>query len=361
MLPIHPFVRAAVAAACCLSLLAAQEAAGPRHTDRLLVCNKGAASLSIFDVATRAEVAVVPTGTGPHEVTVSADGRTAIVADYGDQKPGTTLTIVDVLRGERLRTVEVAREQDGERRLCPRPHGLAFAGADRVVVTSEATRRLVLFDPAAGLAARTWTTPQRTMHMVALSPDGARAFATSIHDGDLAVFDLGGDAPGPAAVVPCGAGAEGLAVDPVRGLVWVGNRDADTVSIVDPVQAKVIATLQTDAFPFRVAFAPSGEVALVSCAEGGTVQVFEPATRRLLHTIAIGGDGSEVSALPMGACVDPDGRFAYVSCGRGEFVAVLSLADGVLVDRIAARAGPDGIALARIVLDEPAGDGTVIR
>lgn len=340
-----------LAATLLASTLAAQQ-----H-DRLLVCNKGAASLSIFDLATRRELAVVPTGTGPHEVAVSADGRTAVVSDYGDRTPGHTLTVIDVLRGERLRTIELVRLDDDdatEAKQVLRPHGIRFTGEHTVVVTSESSRRLVQFDLTDGRALRSWTTPQSTMHMVALANDGSRAFATSIRDGDLALFDLRGDAAQPLAVVACGEGSEGLAVDPVCGEVWVGNRAANSISVVDPTQRKVVATLATADFPFRIAFAPGGGPALVSCTEGGEVQVFDAATRELTRSIPISGDGSELSPLPMGICTDREGRFAYVACGRGEFVAVLDLTAGKLVDRMPTRAGPDGIAVAHIVGDEAA-------
>lgn len=327
-----------------------------QQPDRLLVCNKGAASLSIFDLSTRREIAVVPTGTGPHEVAVSPDGRLAVVSDYGDRMPGHTLTVVDVLRGERLRTIEIFRLENGAdggevRKTCPRPHGIQFVGPDRVLVTSEASRRLVLVDITSGRAVRTWTTPQRTMHMVALAADASRAFATSIQEGDLAVFDLRGEGQQPVAVVACGEGAEGLAVDPLHGCVWVGNRAADSLTVVDPATGAVRATLPTGDFPFRVAFAPRGGRALVSCAESGEVQVFDSGTHERLRSIAITAEGSEVGAMPMGLCTDADGRYAYVACGRGEFVAVLDLERGELVDRLKARSGPDGIVVARVTGD----------
>lgn len=352
-----------LAATGALALVSALPA---QHHDRLLVCNKGAASLSIFDLATRREVAVVPTGIGPHEVAVAPDGRTAVVSDYGDRTPGHTLTVVDVLRGERLRTIELTRTEtsaDGaeEAKLVLRPHGVQFTNDHTIVVTSESSRRLVQFDLTDGRALRSWTTPQGTMHMVALAGDGSRAFATSIRDGDLAVFDLRGDAAQPIAVVACGEGSEGLAVDPVRGEVWVGNRAANSLTIVDPATGTAVATLATADFPFRIAFPPRGGSALVSCAEGGEVQVFDTATRKLARSIPISGDGSELSPLPMGICTDRDGRFAYVACGRGEFVAVLDLREGKLIDRLPARAGPDGIAVAHVADAEAPAPRSVIR
>lgn len=332
-----------------LTLLSACAAAGRRTSptiDRLLVCNKQDASVSIFDPATRRELAVLPTGEGPHEVAVAPDGRTAVVSDYGGQRPGSTLTVIDVVAMKVQRTIaltEPGAGGDRERRTFLRPHGSAFLDDTHLAVTSEAARALLIVDLAAGRVERVLPTPQTTMHMVALSPDRARAFATSIREGNVALFDLGGtDAP---RIVRTGDGAEGLAVCAATGEAWIGNRAADTVSVIDPATGAVIAELPAGDFPFRVAFA--GDRALVSCAESGEVIVFDARSRRRLAAISISADGSEQSPLPMGVAVDPDGRFAWVSCNRGEFVAVLDLAQGRCVDRIAARAGPDGIAYAR--------------
>ncbi|HEX5052313.1 MAG TPA: YncE family protein [Planctomycetota bacterium] len=325
----------------------------PSHVDRLLVCNKADASLSIFDPVTRHEVAVVRTGIGPHEVAIAPDGRTAIVSDYGAQKPGSTLTVVDVVAGAALRTIELTyKENDAEGAPQPksllRPHGIQFVARDRLVFTSESARRLVLLDLTTDTVRCTWATPQSTMHMVALNADHTRAAATSIRDGNVALFDLGeAGATKPPAIVPAGEGSEGLAIAPRTGDVWVGNRAANTLTVVDGKTGVPSQPIATGDFPFRIAFTPDGNQALVSCAESGDVQVFDAAERKLVQSISIHADASELSAMPMGICTDPDGRFAYVACGRGEFVAVIDLRRGTVEDRIVARAGPDGIGYAR--------------
>jgi YVTN family beta-propeller protein len=135
---------------------------------------------------------------------------------------------------------------------------------------------------------------------------------------------------------------------PVTGDAWVGNRAADTLTVVDARSRAVVANLDTGRFPFRVAFTPDGAHALVSCAEAGEVQVFDAKERKLAHAISIAADASEQSPLPMGLCVDPDRRFAFVACGRGEYVAILDLKENRVAGHIAARAGPDGIGFARV-------------
>lgn len=349
-----------------------QDAAAP-PVERLIVLNKAEATASVFDPRTRRELAVIPVGEGPHEVAVSPDGRTAVVCNYGAQQPGSTLTVIDV---PALRAVATFALEGAEPAPSPadananagaetgdaatrtrtylRPHGIAFLPDGRhVAVTSEQTRRLLIVDVAERKVARALATPQTLMHMVALADAGRRAFGTSIREGSLSLFDLGPeagkDAP-PPRVVATGAGSEGLAVVPRNGGgvdVWVGNRAADTLSIVDADTATVVAELPTALFPIRVAATPDGAHALVSCAEAGQVQVFDCALRKLVHTIDLLADKTEQSPLPVGICIEPDGRHAWVACMRGEFLAVVDLQTFALVDRVPARAGPDGMAFAR--------------
>lgn len=342
----------AASLAFCLTLPAQQAPAAPPATDRLLVVNKADHSLSIFAPGERRELATLPTGRGPHEVAASPDGALAVVSDYGDQKPGQTLTVVDVGERRVLRTIALTTDEvgpDGAKRTKAflRPHGVQFVGADKVVVTSESTRRLLLVDVATGAIERTWTTPQASMHMVAVSSDLRRAAATSIKDGNVVTFGLQTDGATAGPAIACGDGSEGLAVQPGTGAVWVGNRAANTVSIVDPDAGVVAHTLTTGDFPFRIAFTPDGARALVTCAEGGQLQVYDAKTRELVHDVSIHADGSELSAQPMGVATDPDGARAFVTCGRGEFVAVIDLAKGEVIDRLPARPGCDGIAYAR--------------
>lgn len=345
-------IRFAAAAWLTIGIGQAQEAGATAVTDRLLVCNKVDSTLTMLDPAAGTEIAVLPTGEAPHEVAVSPDGRTAVVSDYGAKVPGHTLTVVDVAAAKVVRTIDLVWTEPGsegatEKRLL-RPHGSRFLDDRRLVVTSEMGRRLVFVDVADGKVTRTLATPQATMHMVAGIAGRDQLAATSVTDGTLALFDAIATGKEPPRVVATGKGAEGLAMRPGTGEVWVGNRGEDTVSVVDPAKGEVVATLTTSGFPFRIAFTADGARALVSCAEGGEVLVFDAASRAQRQAISITGDGSELSAMPMGLCVDPEGRFCYVACGRGEFVAVLDLAKGATKTRLRAGRGPDGIAYARL-------------
>ena len=116
------------ALACAAALAVAAVAAAGRHPSaaapapqgeaarapRLLVLNKADHTLAIVDPATMQVVARVPTGEGPHEVAVSADGRTAYVSNYGAEKPGNSLSVIDLAVFDAATRKELKRFQMGE-------------------------------------------------------------------------------------------------------------------------------------------------------------------------------------------------------------------------------------------------------
>jgi YVTN family beta-propeller protein len=74
----------------------------------LLALNKGESSLAIIDADTMKVTGHVPVGDGPHEVTFSADGKLAFVANYGAQTPGSSLSVIDVPAKKELRRVDLS-------------------------------------------------------------------------------------------------------------------------------------------------------------------------------------------------------------------------------------------------------------
>ena len=334
---------------CCFLLVCGRSPAQATIA-RLVVLNKAAASASLYDPATRKEVALVEVGEGPHEVAVAPDGRTAAVCNYGGRGEGSTLTVIDVPAAKAVKTIALHGLDGAEHadRQFLRPHGVKFErDGQHAWVTSEASQRLLRVDVAAGTVVAAIPTQQGLTHMVALSPDGVRGYTASIRDGTMAAFRLG-QAPkldGPLAVVTTGAGSEGIAVRPGTGAVWVSNRQANTVSVVDADQLTVAHTIATQAFPIRVAFTPDGELALVSCLQAGVLQAFDAGSREVRWSLKLHqGEGDDPQ--PVGVLVEPAGAFAYVACTQRDRLTVVDLAAAKVAGVIATRREPDGMAWA---------------
>ncbi len=303
-----------------------QQPAGPV----LVVVNKPVATVSVVALASGKILATLPTGAGPHEVAASADGRWAVVTDYGAQTPGSSLTVVD------LRTLTVARTIALPAN--PRPHGVWFLPDNvTVAISSETSQAVVLVDAAQGTITRTVPTGQPVSHMVAVSRDGKRGYTANITPGTLSAMDL--QTPGEPKVLKVGTMTEAINITPGDDQVWLGSNNTGKVYVVDLTRWQVIDSLQTSGFPYRIGFTPDGATAIVTNPQQDQVQVIDAKTRAKLATVPVSGG-------PMGVAIAPDGSVAWITLtGAGE-VAELDLRTHTVRRRFAAGAGPDGIAYA---------------
>jgi YVTN family beta-propeller protein len=312
----------------------------------LLVLNKTDATLSFVDPGDGKVLAVVGTGVGPHELAVEPGGLRAVVTNYGAQRPGSSLTVVDLGKRVPVDTLDLGRHR--------RPHGIVFRGKDRVLVTCEASQALIEVDLKERAVVKELATDQKIAHMVVVSPREPRAFVANIGSGSISAFDL--DAGTLLASVPTGRGAEGLAITPDGAEVWVGNREADTLSIVDARTLLVSASLPCATFPIRVQITPDGARALVSNAKSGEVAVFDVKARKEVARLSLAvtpverqeerlfGAAFEGSPVPVGILIEPSGKQAFVANTNADVVSVLDLEALVLRSRLRAGREPDGLA-----------------
>ncbi len=337
--------------------VAQDPAPAPASGPTLVVLNKAAASASLLDPHTGVERARLTVGDGPHEAATSSDGRTVVVCDYGARVPGSTLTVLDVATAEVVRTIPLTRTGAGEEQRYLRPHGIRFLpDGEHVVVTTEANQHLLVVDIVEGRVERVIPTHARISHMVALDPERPLAYVANIGSGSVSVVDLWKGRF--VQEIETGQGAEGIEVHPSRPELWVTNRAANTLSVVDTTSFEVVATLDSGAFPIRVAFTPDGTRALVSCAQDGVVEVWDVASRARTHRIAMdeaplqnAAEGGrlfagtfEDSPVPVGLFVDPSGREAYVANTMADIVTVLDLQELRVARRLKAGPEPDGMA-----------------
>jgi YVTN family beta-propeller protein len=314
---------------------------------KLIVVDKSDNAFSILDTSNGKLVATAPTDPGPHEVVVLADGKTAAISVYGSKaSPGRKVMLIDAATGQSIATVDI-----GER---SRPHGLDALRDGRLLVTSEGTRELAIVDPKTAKVVKRLPTERDVSHMVASSPDGKRAYVTSIAAGALTVLDLMSGKV--IADIATGKGAEGVAVTPDGREVWVTNRQANTISVVDANALKAVFAIEAGEFPIRVKFTPDGARAIVSFTGSGDIGVFDRAKRALIKRIPLGRDavaGTQsrvfqnrfgTSPAPVGIFVAPDGRRAWIAASHADIVSVINLDELKVEDAWAAGKEPDGLA-----------------
>ncbi|HXU29740.1 MAG TPA: alpha/beta fold hydrolase [Thermoanaerobaculia bacterium] len=316
--------------------------------ETLAVANKSDASVDLIDPATGRSRATLPTGNGPHEAAISPDGATLVVSDYGTRaEPGSSLTVIDLATRRVVAKVDLGAPK--------KPHGLAWLGPQDLAVTAEGSGELLIVKPREGKVVRTVATGQEISHMVAVTPEGKRAFVANIGSGSVTAIDL--QTGQKLKDIPTGAGAEGIAFRPGTREVWVTNREADTLSVIDADHLTVIATVPCPGYPIRIAFSPRGQRALVTATKTGEIVAIDPQAkhetiRKKLDLTVVAeaqsrlfGDRFVASPAPVGLLFSPSGRRAYVAATQSDRVIEIDTESLDVVRVIETGREPDGMAV----------------
>jgi len=310
-------------------------------TGTLVVANMADNTVTIIDLDSETVLATLPTGPAPHEIAVTADGRYAVITNYGDRSgPGNSLTIID------LQTVTVAKTIDLG--VYQRPHGIAvLPSRDVALVTSEVSQVVILVNLATGEVESAIPTGGRASHMLALTGDGRRVYVSNIVDGTITEIDL--ELGKPLRQVPIADFVEGITVNPDGALVWIGSNKDKTVSVFDPESGTIVATLDGFGFPYRMAVTPDSRTVVLSDPASGEIRIVDVATREERHRIVVPKDGVLPSAeipgspAPEGIALSRDNRMAYVSLQGMNQAAAIDLATGSIVALFDTGGWPDGI------------------
>jgi len=334
-----------------LVLLSALAVASPQAQapakGRLLVLSKGALTLSVIDPATLQVVGKVPSGPDPHEVAASADGRRAYVSNYGTAKGGfNTLTVADLVNFTPLPPVDLGPLRG--------PHGMVEAGG-KIYFTAEVAKAIGRVDPATNKVDWAMGTGQDISHMVVVAKDLRHIFTVNVQSASASIIERAVGRAGrfaPAAdddwtVTSVKVGEpsedfEGFDVSPDGRELWTAS-PRGKISIVDTVGKKLAQSWDAGVTGAnRVKFTPDGTRVLVSrlsapAGSGGTIVVFDAATRKEIKRIDAGAGVG-------GILMQPDGARAYGSSSRSGYVVVIDLKTLEVVGRVDAGPNPDGIA-----------------
>lgn len=317
----------------------------PAIADTLIVLNKAEATASLIDLSSNQVAATVATGIGPHEVSVSRDGKTAVVCNYGTREaPGSTLTVIDIPTATVRKTIELQPYA--------RPHGIQWLDAKRCIVTAEANQAVAIVDVERGTVTQSIPTGQDISHMVATSADGKRAYVASIGSGTVTVLDL--ESGKKMVSVPTGKGSEGIDILPDGKEVWITNREADTISVLDTSTLNVTATLESKSFPIRARATRDGRFVLISNARSGDIAVFDVTTKKEIRRIRIPlessssegrlfGDQFGNSSVPIGILTHPNGKLAFVAHANADVITILDLDEWKIAGSLKAGKEPDGL------------------
>ena len=151
------------------------------------------------------------------------------------------------------------------------------------------------------------TTPSASSNLLVepRSTGNNRLWVVNQDNDSVTVFDAVSNAK--LAEVAVGTGPRTLA-RASNGMVWVSNKYAASISVIDPATLGVSRTiaLPRGSQPFGVAMAPAGGYALVVLEAGGQVLKFDTASYAQISAASVGANARHVS-------IGADGSTAYVS------------------------------------------------
>jgi DNA-binding beta-propeller fold protein YncE len=319
----------------CLGITAATSGA-----QSLLVVNQGDTNLSIVDPASAKQVATIAEGTPTmhgHEVTTSADGRTAYVPIYGNVgvgKPGLDgreMLIVDLPSRKIIDRVDFGHGV--------RPHLPVLDPARNLLyVTTELDQSITIIDPRTRKIIGAVPTGQVQSHMLVLSHDGRRGYTANVGPGTVSVLDMTGKKT--LAIIPISREVQRIAISNDDRLVFTSDQIKPQLAVIDTATNKVKAWVPLPGTGYGAAPTRDGRSLLVAIPSTNQVAVVDLASMQVVHRI-------DVPTAPQEVLIRPDGKVAYVSCNTSGKVAAIDLSHWKVQNLIAAGKFADGLAWAK--------------
>jgi YVTN family beta-propeller protein len=296
----------------------------------LVVLSKGANELEFVDPVALKVVGKAETGPIPHEVAVSADGKIAVVTNYGAKQDGTTLSVIDLVARKEIHRVELG-DLVG-------PHGVEFFDG-KAWFTAEGSKSIGRYDPQANKVDWIHEIGQSRTHMLVLSKEGRAIYTANVNSNSVTAVEANADrSVWKNTVIAVGNGPEAIDLSPDGLRLWVGNSGDGTVSIIDTATKKVIRTTDVGTeHSNRLKFTPDGKLVLISDIRSGELVVVDAASRQVVKRMKLGNSAE-------GILVQPDGARAYVAVSGENKVVVVDLKKWEVTGEIDGVKEPDGMA-----------------
>ncbi|MFC4292696.1 YncE family protein [Sphingorhabdus arenilitoris] len=303
----------------------------------LLVGNKGEDSVSFIDLDTGREVRRVGTnGPAPHEIAISPDGKQAAIVHYG----ANGIELFDIASRQSVMVIELPENA--------RPHGLVWLRDGRLIASAEGIDAIAIANVCSpnedcvqsGYYVNMISTGQKGSHMVAVSPDAARAYTANLTDGSVTMIDL---AAGRAIrSVAAGAGAEGIAITADGTEIWASARETNKAYVYDAETLDKKAEVDVGKFPLRIIASPDGKYMVTSNLVDGNLSVIDIAERKVVRTIKVTGDAG---ARQVTILFNADGSRIYAALTGMNKIAEIDFASGELLGMLSGGQDGDGLAI----------------
>ena len=283
-------------------------------TARVYVPNSDEGTVSVIDPKTYMVIDTFKVGRNPQHIGPSWDLSTLYVSnDLGNSltpidprtvRPGPPIAVTDpynlyftpdgrfaIVVAERLRRLDFRDPMTWELRFSiPIPYKGAnhldfSADGQTLLISCEFSGWIVKVDLRSRAIAGELNVSGQPID-VKLSPDGSVFYVANMARGGVSIID-----PGPMkelAFLPTGAGAHGLYPSRDTTRLYVSNRHANSVSVIDFASRRVVATWHFQGTPDMGGVSADGRELWLSGRYSREVYVIDTTTGTLTHRIAVG-------------------------------------------------------------------------
>jgi len=257
----------------------------------------------------------IPVGKHPHEIVLSADGKTAFVTDNGTMRYATpaegghTISIIDLTKMEKKGTFLT----DPFRR----PHGITIDHkAGLLAVGTENPDRLLLMDAESGGIKGDWDPGGKTPHMNNISEGGEWVYAINVASGNVAAIEV---KTGNTTIIDVGVGPQGSAISKDGSQLFVSCQNH--LSVIDTKRLEETDRIIPGAL--RCAITPDNST-LVTASTWKGIGFFDVASHELLYHLQM---PFQMFSMTLSA----DGKYAFASAEPEEISYIISVEERKVV------------------------------
>ena len=285
-----------------------------------------AARVGFYDSQTGAKIGSVAVGFKPHEVEISADGKTAYVANFGIEDydhrvgtPGNSISVIDIPRmKEKYKlSTENLLTKDGVSVSGKAPHGIKLrpTKGDELFVNTEVGGDFVLvYDVKKRGLKRSFAIPAGT-HNFIFSPDGKNLYSFAGANG---VFKINPETGEILAKMKLSTPVRGLHyTTDNRFIIAAGSGEAVLLNPENLAIERHFQGLEVGQMLYPKP-TPDGEYILFPAVNDSEVVVLEIKSGTVLRRLKVG-------KAPIAVAVSPDGGTAYVSSHTDTYFSSVDL------------------------------------
>lgn len=298
----------------------------------LLVSLNGDRQVALVNPTTQQVIAKWPSPQGPHEITLSRDGRLAYIADSGGGPggpPGNSIVVLDL----RTRSIKMTLKT------CDSPHDTRVSRDGRTLwVACAPLNAVVELDADSGTVRKTWNTKLDGGWFVEVTPDDQKLFVPHLEAKALTMIDRRTSV---VRTLLSGNTLLGLSISPNGREVWVSDADENRLSIVNVADGNGVGTVSLGVAVkgkpnfSRLRFTPDGRHVVV--VSGSKFILVGVERRSIVSTIEMPHAGKVVT-------VSGDSQRAFVSHPENDRVSVINLSSRTVERTFVVGKQPDGVA-----------------